>query len=562
MGNNCSNRDEGTAPPPIPPKPHIYNNSLIRNQNPTSDNAGSNAKKGEQEYVVVNYEEKLVGDPKPIGELVAEFSTYLPMCFSVSESLYGICGESSLMEGQLLHVHFLKDMKVLLVRAKNSSVEYNLPLCSTVQISVLYDPNNRSLQAKRGSTFNKAADLMNAEPLPKIVCALVGLTDLRKNEIEANTILHIEQLHDEEDRKFLICSDADTGELFNIDETCEGKFTTAPDKIRMSISKVLGLVTLPIDVTVSSPVDGSIVLPSSALNCVYTIAELKEEKSVIASTKYTSEDGSKTSNQTIEIFLDVPIEVQLVELRSRDIEVLRKESRALHKNFHSSKVSKVICDLDSSINVIQTELYKAIKTSGSDSTDMITLHNPMAPGLRQDSEATLPPDDQIYDTMGIDGEDDEEYVEMDTFKQTQKSNTAPLPRKLPHVSPKIKHSPNIPSSLRQSPRPSKSLTTDSSLLIPGRFQKRPPIQTKPAAADTIAPYLVARRQNNDDDSMTHERPYDYVKFSPESRDREIVALKKELERVRNENQNVYGQRPVSQGKRYIITNITYHIHVQ
>lgn len=261
MGNTCSNGEE---PPPIPPKPHLYQNA---NPPPSSHHHDVPCKPPEQEYVVVQYDKKLLGEPMTIGELVEENKTQLPLCLSVSDSLYGICGENSLMEDQLLHVHFLKEMKVLLVKAKSSNKEYNLPICSILEVSVLYDPNKRSLEAKKGLTFSRTEDLINAVPLPKIVCALVAFKDLNDKEIEAAAVLYIEELCNEEDKeeKYITCVNFSNGESYKIDKTCESKFTTAPEKIRMPVDKMLERVSLPVDVTVSSPADSSIVLPGSAL---------------------------------------------------------------------------------------------------------------------------------------------------------------------------------------------------------------------------------------------------------------------------------------------------------
>ncbi len=485
MGNSSSNSPTRKAPP-IPPRPH---------RNPSTSNSPRKrpaikqyhfTNVSEQVYDVLN-NTKLVGDSKSIGALIEENSSHLPLCFSVSESLYGICEDKSLMEGQLLSIHFFKEMKVLEVKEKKSGSKYTLPISSSLLSSILYNPESKPDTAKKGYVFSEIDDLVNANPLPKIVCALDTFTDFKGNVVKQNDILFIQKLTEYQSIPSLFCTNVQTGISLIIGRGCEAKFTTATGKISMRLQKLLQFVKLPIDVTFNPPSDKSIVLPQSAMSSVYTIQEEKVEKSVIVSTKYTSE--SMCTIETIEIFLSVPVDVQLVNLPPKELEKLREETKSLHDKFQPSDVSKVICDLDSSINYIQTALYKAISVDGW--RDTVKISDPKPPGL------------QI--------EEDVEYEDMDAFR-----NDLHNP---------IQHSPTTPTSNHHSASLSLSLSTAVS---PSSLNRSPSGKYKLASnRGDISPYMVAHRDRHN--ALRHEVPPEYVTLSKIQQQEREKELKKSLQ---------------------------------
>ena len=485
MGNNncTSTVRESDEPPPIPPKPRNYQNQ--------HSNTCSSDKSDQQIYAVVDGN-AVLGDPKPIGDLVTEFSNHLPLCFSVNESMYGICGDRSLMEGQLLSVHFQKKMKVLEVKSKQFDYEYTLPLCSSLSVSVLYNPEDKPDRAKKGYSFDEVAQLMNANPMPNCVCVVDSFKDLDKNAVQESDVLFIEKFVKNESGDYLVCKNACTGKSLRIGDTSNGRFCTATELISMSLITLIKLVKLPVDVVFSSPKDGSIVLPPSDMNRVYTIMKEREEKSLIASTKYTSEDDSHpaSSVQTIEIFLSLPLDVQLVKLTPSEIERLRVTTKTLFDTFQPSYVSEVICDLDSSINFVQTALYKAIKTDSWN--DGVTLSPPIQPS--NSTSSAFDEDDDYTDMNGY-------TIPQIASSYIRPSNyTMRIPQSQSSTFPR-NHSKQLPQVLPASPN------------------------THHTLAEDVSPYLITHRGSGN--SLRREIPSDYAKFSA-SRQIQREALHKEL----------------------------------
>ncbi len=502
MGNNTSKSPTGRndVPPPLPPKPLKYQPEFTT----ISDKI----------YDVLNNDSVVMSDPKLIGDLVKEFSHHLPLCFSVSESMYGICGDRSLMETQLLSAHFMKTMKVVDVKVKQHGNEYTLPVCSSLLVSVLYNPEIKPERAKKGYIFNEMADIINANPMPKCVCVCDSFKDSENNLIKKNDILVIEKKVKHQGLDCILCTNIRTGKAFKINQNCSGKFHTAVDSITMSLNELIKRFDLPVDVVFKSPKDGSIVLPLSAMERVYTLCKVREEESLIVSTKYTSEDCSNSDSlqETIEIFLSVPLEVQLVKLEPKDLESLRLETKGLYDIFQPSNVSKVICDIDSSINFVQTELYRAIRRDIWN--DGVSIIKPLPPAVDDDSSAV---------------DDSDDYMDME-----------------PHLSlPIISSSPRVPTK----PFQSKSNT------IPrrqGDFREggRESPDSRHKGNDDISPYLIVRRQNDgNEDILTHEIPPEYVKLSIAKKS-QMEALKDMLSQVTPSpnNSHVPPESPVMNSK--------------
>lgn len=514
MGNSGIKSPTKTNAPPIPPKPHTYQNRSVGRDIDTPHCFTSTS---EQLYEVVE-NAKMLSDPKPIGTLVAEFYSHLPLCFSVSESMYGICGDSSLLEGQLLSAHFVKEMKVVSVKARQTGVEYKLPVCSSLVASVLYDPEKKPDKSRRGYEFNGVASILKANPMPRMVCTLTAFEDLEGNLVEKNEILFIQTVSDYENSNCLICINVKSGKSLRMGESCTGKFTTAVEKMGISLSKVIEFMKLPVDVAFNSPADGSIALPPSALSANYTIENVKKEKSLIVSTKYTSETSCLI--ETVELFLSVSLDVQLVDLPSKELEKLRKETKMLYQRFQPFDVSKVICDLDSSINYVQTALYTAIRRDSW--RDEVTIVRPKPPGLQNVAQA----------------DDEEEYIDMEDFYAD--------PGKPPSHNLSSTPSVSIPSILTASSKGSPVTETRNSPKVstfPRNVGKKPkqrqpiPPNVEPRRVTTrqhsedlhVPPYLVAHRVATN--TVDHERPYDYVKFS---KDIQLEALQKEVEQLKKE----------------------------
>lgn len=454
----------------------------------------------------------------PISVLVEEYGSQFPLRFSVSESLYGVCEESSLMEGQLLNILFEKETKVVQVRA-NTGAEYIVPLNSSLLFSILYNPQNKFETAKKGYLFPRVSDIMNASNVPQAVAVTKAFQCHCNGEILLvleGQILIINSVQHEDDSRKLMCTITKRNVNLLLDEDVIGNFTTTASMLKVHISEFIELVSLPVSVILQNSGNKQIQLPLHATVGSYTIVDQRIEKSVILSSKC----GHK--NELIEVLLSVPIEVNLVKTSEHQLQLLRKESQTVYNSFHPSKLSKVVIDSNSSMNYIQSMLFKVVPEDGT-WTFGIKMFPPQPPSTSSPVS--------VYNDI------DDDYIDMSIEEVLRPSNNRPFllapsqnipsSRSLsaPHTPIQaLKTNPsNVPSSsvaigkedscLRRPPIPiprsisSEELTpsdvsVDVSRTLPRQWHGPDPV-----------PYMIVRESGKG--SLIHETPYDYVRLSHE-----------------------------------------------
>ena len=493
--------------PPRPPKPfHLRRQRLVSLPSDVNEISLPNDDISDEDdtcnYQMVNALD-IASPQMPLNELINEFCSEFPVCFAVSESLYGICENRSLMKGQQLSIHFQKDADAVSVKS-NSGMEYIVPLITSFGCSVLYNPENKIHTAKKGYTFNETVDLMNANPLPVMVCVTKAFKDMNNIAVEEGEILFLDKIRECKDStKFLICTNVLSGKTRHIGELCETSFTTDTEKIKLSLLKLMEYVSLPVDVVFHEPSDGSVKLPLYATVDYYTITDQHVEKSVIASTEYSNVSSTSVSKEIIEIMLSLPLEVELVRLAPCDTTKLRSETQELFEHFHPGQVDKVICDMFSSTNYIQTALFKAVNLEGNWRVG-VKLHPPKPPDLSTDSD---------------------EYEDMDFLPVSKTNHTAPMHPYPPTASLPVQHSfpsyfSHLSSSSGVSPTMHIKSRTDSTIPISSSFPSKPNMHSsydetekekQKSHSPKIVPYLVSRQTASG--KVVVEKPYDYVKFS-------------------------------------------------
>lgn len=521
-------------------------NSVLRyNESPLSDIGKSLAQSGV--YEIVDHKD-IESASMPMDELIDEYGPLLPLRFCVSDSLYGICEESSLMEGQLLSILFEKETKVALAKA-NQGAEYVVPLNSALLFSILHNPQNKIETGKKGYRFPKVSDIMDATDMPQAVAVMRGFQCESNGSIlliMEGHILIVKEVHEGQDgqRKLKCYMLSNKCEVL-LDENIVGEFTTATSMLKLKLSDFIDHVKLPICVTLENSKHQKIQLPLHTTVGSYTITDQKKERSVIVSTAY----GNR--RETIEILLSVPIEAHLVKSSEQQLHLLRTESQPFYKSFHPSKLDKVIVDSNSSMNYIQSMLFKVVP---EDDTWMygVDIFPPQPPSS----------------SFSINQEDADDYLEMSmerSFTPPPPSSHGNLPLPIPRLLPMSAPPTRKPSlkPLRTDKQSNTSdddddLDADAYEFIDGRppmpipakaaiSQPLPPPLIPPLRNENTSipipkattdlqldpvPYLIAKDTGSG--SLVHEAPYQYVKLSVE-RTRELELLRQKLTELETTN---------------------------
>eukprot|EP00731_Ephydatia_muelleri_P004459 Em0002g635a len=111
---------------------------------------------------------------------------------------------SSVSEGDIYNIHFVKKAKVVIVR-DCSKVDYRIAFNSSVEFGVLHNPEGNILKALDGYKYPKVSDIMAISPLPKAVRATVEFKGTAvENTVEKNEIFIIKEIKPKGNRRYLV----------------------------------------------------------------------------------------------------------------------------------------------------------------------------------------------------------------------------------------------------------------------------------------------------------------------------------------------------------------------
>lgn len=401
MGNKIQSKAaSNSAVPPRPPKPGRLSSSGSGSSQLAHDTTSSpdypaqplNMDMMEELYSTVDIE-RLLSRPMSLSEAMEEYGHQLPLMFSVSESLYGVCESASLMVNQLLSIHAMKETKIADVTT-SWGAQYMVPLSTMLECSYLYDPGKKMEAAKKGHSFETVGELLRANPLPVMV--YVESSDLTSSELESRVekgeILILKQAIRNKNKPTMLeclCYQSKAVKLLN--ESCVGNFTTSMNKLRFSLVDIVDHLIFPTSVVLHKPLNFNVQLPEEA---TYTMTNYRTVRSIIASSVRHSVNKMETNVDIIEILQDMPIDVQLVYLSGKELGQLRLQTESLCNGFHPSIVNKVIWNDSSIKNDVQVELFKKTQ-EGHNWKVGVQLISPAMP-----RDSTVPEDtggDVLYD---------------------------------------------------------------------------------------------------------------------------------------------------------------------
>ena len=465
---------------------------------------------GVYEYVDVS---DIQSTSMSLKDLTDEYGNQFPLRFRVSESLYGICEDGSLMEGQLLNVMFEKRTKVVKIQA-NTGAKYSVPINTSLQFGILYNPYNKLESAKKGYIFSKVSDLIAASSLPRAVTVTKPFQYKSSNstwEIMEGQILI---LHGTTEDSKLKCSPLKMQVTLLLDESIEGCFSTSSRFLKLYMHDVIEHFKLPVCVTLENSNVQKIHLPLHATVDTYTIVEQDVERSVVVNSKFGKD------YELIEILLNVPIEAQLVKASDHQLHVLRQETEHIFKTFHPSKLSKVIVDTNSSTNYIQTMLFKVVPNDDS-WMNGVELFPPQPPSIAIFTNVQDDDDEYIDMSVSPNSPLSDSHYEIPIVPGLQYSKSFTMPSTPHFISQTASLQPVACSTLHTGHKPKVALSHESSNKSSQNSSYLDPV-----------PYMVVKPDSGG--KLTHEAPYQYVKFSNNQKN-EVEVLKQKVSVLESAN---------------------------
>ncbi|KAL5506240.1 hypothetical protein EMCRGX_G007841 [Ephydatia muelleri] len=330
------NESQPPLPPPnsapkLPPKPILLS---TRKEPPTTPRPPST-----NEPIPIDIQSyNILPDELTLTKLVEKHQDLFPIRVHVCKGFYGSTERSSVSEGDIYNIHFVKKAKVVIVR-DCSKVDYRIALNSSVEFGVLHNPEGNVQKALDGYKYPKVSDIMAISPLPKAVRATVDFKGTTvENSVEKNEIFIIKEIKPKGNRRCLVVYSVTKSMMKYLFESCEPHFSTKPYDVRLFLPEILEHFPQPFPTTcylfVSS--ETSQELPHHLTSSAVTLAGDSTDLSLIASSNFEVEPGRPL---LVEIPIDLDIEVQLTQPKDEtDYDQLYETTNDLMKNIDLSTV--------------------------------------------------------------------------------------------------------------------------------------------------------------------------------------------------------------------------------
>ena len=376
-------RQTSPQPPPLPPRTQSMIKRKAYGVKPKafSLSASENWSIREDDPELECYDVVKSSEAMPLNRVVEEAS-HLPVTVAMKESLYGICGDWSLFEGQLLNIHYQKETEVVSVQI-DGGAQYVVPLNSTLQCSILYDPLTNIELAKTGFDFQNVLGIIEAKPMPKVVAVTVDCSPVTKGEILM--IKSVQYQENNSEKRQILCLSVKTGTEKWLNEDCKGCFTTEIQLIKLHLSELIPHVSLPIQAVFFDSRETGISLPLNVDVGPCIIDYHRVEKSIVTSVDNPQclsplqKEKASLNMEVIEILLmNVNFAVQQMNLSFSKSRELSKRTYLL-KESSPSQVDRVIVSLFSTTNALQTKLFKAVYSPWTRKRSQQVLHSQTSP---------------------------------------------------------------------------------------------------------------------------------------------------------------------------------------
>lgn len=290
----------------------------------------------------------------PLNVFAKEYGTKLPQVIVVHESLYGVC-PGSLRDGQKLEVHFRKETSVVVMKLSRKS--YTVPVNSSFKFSILYNPNNDLVKARRGYLFETVTDLMKAVPLPNLVYVGKECTaSLKKKNssifIQKCQLLIIKGIESHFGKgKWLKCVAINDSEELYLKDCCEGQFSTRESLLLFPLSVLIKKqFQFPVATSLYSS-DGR------QLHIIFNQkSALIDNALTTLETIITTSNESTTPYKLTELCTTLPIEVHVTNLSETAMTQLNQRKDSLLQVLSPEYVTDVVYDTSAIENMLQKDL--------------------------------------------------------------------------------------------------------------------------------------------------------------------------------------------------------------
>ena len=261
--------------------------------------------------------------------------TIFPLRVNIYSSHGGLLQDIAYQD---IDVYFAKETKMLLAVSEDGRPRV-IPLNAALKCSVIDDYDEDIEKCLKGRTYIGLEELLVSNPLPKVVYSEQGYyyRDY-SHTVEREDVLIVKELTNKNGQPTLKCYEANSNEVRWLEKPIDSTFTTESSAVTMNPASLFDQIKLPVKVLIktindkesSNGVDGNI----------YTITNYITRRSVVASIRYAG--ASLSDKDLIEVYLDVPLEVEIIKLTKLEMQKLRVAAQQVFSDFNSSKPLRIV----------------------------------------------------------------------------------------------------------------------------------------------------------------------------------------------------------------------------
>ena len=415
--------------------------------------------------------------PMTLAEITKKYAKFFPIKIQITEGHYGTSTKYSISTDDRFNLHFKKIMKQVTIQTYGE--EYFIPLSTSIQFGVVYNPSNNTTVALEGHRFRRVADLMEANPLPQLVSVISPCFCSNGVFLEENELLVVKKVkktHILRGKPMLKVFSLKTMSKKLLPEEAIGNFTTKPVCLKMDLTQFLKHIPKPFPCKVmmyvkrEEEVDDcpdEEELPSNMFSWPVTLKSVKQHESLVATLEKSSQ------------LIDIPLQGSIAAVKANivppnspeDIYELFRNTRTFLHQFDVTQVDIYGDFHTESAYDAQNTLYRMVRGSVKGlGVELLTpealkklqrQHQERDDNLDTDSFTSSASGDPLYDTLPgqSDSDDDDQYDLLDQVRPTRISfGTDPLEaqslvidRAVPVPTPRITKFPVSPQMQNETP---------------------------------------------------------------------------------------------------------------
>ena len=265
-----------------------------------------------------NIRPKLRAAPVSPRQFVEQYGHTLPAHVKIVKSCR--TAETCLLVDEIYKVHIMTATDGISMM-DNTGYLVLVPMDSSTQFGVIFNPHADLETAVRGYTFESVQDVVGATQLPRVICATQSYkSSSSASSVEEGEVLVVKRVELDLQSKaasVLTVYSIREGVTKKLQADCKGRFTTDPSRVQLHVSAILQHLPLILPMCammyLAGPGRDAISKPTVVMLFRY------HPKSSLVATTILSLKRDWNSHQPVEIPLDASVKMTVIRTNARPI---------------------------------------------------------------------------------------------------------------------------------------------------------------------------------------------------------------------------------------------------